>query len=313
MQNAEAYFNNKGDLKRIQTVARNATQMAEDARLISVKRAEEERLDAERKAAANHVAAARAAAENEARQRASADAARQSAVLEQDRLQAQKARIEIEAERSRALAAEAEQKRLAAEAATQQSIAEQQRLRSEQLRLQQDADRARADADRAEQARLQAEADRKRLRDQLRDQLNAILVTRETARGLIVSMPDVLFDTAQHTLRPVARERLARISGILNAHPDLKLEIEGHTDSVGSDSYNQGLSERRAQSVRDYMNSQGVKLDSITAQGFGESRPVADNYAAAGRQQNRRVEIVVNGESIQTTIRVTPLTSSSRE
>ena len=127
-----------------------------------------------------------------------------------------------------------------------------------------------------------------------------ILETRETARGLIVNLSDVLFDTAQATLKPGAREKLAKVSGILVSHPDLKLEIEGHTDSVGSDSYNQGLSERRAESVRAYLVSQHIAPQSIATQGFGESRPVATNNTSAGRQQNRRVELVVSGEAIGT-------------
>jgi outer membrane protein OmpA-like peptidoglycan-associated protein len=136
------------------------------------------------------------------------------------------------------------------------------------------------------------------LREQLRQQLNLILETRETARGLIVNMSDVLFDSGKYTLKPGAREKLAKIGGIILAHPGLKLEVEGHTDNVGSDKYNQRLSEERANSVRDYLVSQGVSADSVTALGLGKTRPVTDNSTAAGRQQNRRVELVVSGEAI---------------
>jgi outer membrane protein OmpA-like peptidoglycan-associated protein len=129
-----------------------------------------------------------------------------------------------------------------------------------------------------------------------------ILETRDSARGLIVNMSDVLFDFNKYTLRPGAREKLAKISGIVLAHPGLKLEVEGHTDSVGSDEYNQTLSENRANAVRTYLLSQGLKTESITARGFGESSPVADNNSAAGRQQNRRVELVVSGEIIGTSV-----------
>ena len=125
-----------------------------------------------------------------------------------------------------------------------------------------------------------------------------ILETRETARGLIINLSDVLFDVDQATLRPGAREKLARIAGILAAHPDLKIEIEGHADSTGSEEHNQRLSERRAQSVRSYFNQQGVTTPIVGAVGFGESRPVATNGTAEGRQQNRRVEVIVSGESI---------------
>lgn len=134
-----------------------------------------------------------------------------------------------------------------------------------------------AEADRARQMAAQAEQEKAQLREQVKQQLNMILETRETARGLIVNMSDVFFDTAKYTLKPGAREKLAKISGIVLAHPGLKLEVEGHTDSVGGDAYNQQLSEQRAASVRDYLVSQGVSLDSITARGFGKTRPVASN------------------------------------
>ena len=138
------------------------------------------------------------------------------------------------------------------------------------------------------------------MRTRLLAQFNAILQTRDTARGLIVNMSDVLFDTGKYTLRPLAREKLANVAGIVAGHPGLKLDVEGHTDSVGGDEYNQKLSEQRAGSVRDYLLSQGLKSDILTAKGFGETIPVASNDTAAGRQQNRRVELVVSGEVIGT-------------
>ena len=150
----------------------------------------------------------------------------------------------------------------------------------------------------ANRARLQAEAEKTELRDKLQHQLNLILETRDTARGLIVNMSDVLFDTAKYSLKPGAREKLAKISGIVLAYPGLRLDVEGHTDSVGSEEYNQQLSENRAGSVRDFLIAQGISRDSVSARGFGEASPVATNDTAAGRQQNRRVELVVSGEII---------------
>jgi outer membrane protein OmpA-like peptidoglycan-associated protein len=146
--------------------------------------------------------------------------------------------------------------------------------------------------------RLKAEDDQQQLRQQLLNQLNLILETRDTARGLIVNMSDVLFDTGRYTLRPGAREKLAKISGIVLAHPGLRLAVEGHTDSVGGDEYNMKLSEQRADAVRDYLVQQGLSSDGVTAKGFGKTMPVADNSTAAGRQQNRRVELVVSGDVI---------------
>src|SRR6185436_14105625 len=171
---------------------------------------------------------------------------------------------------------------------------------AERVKAEADAARAAAEAQ-AEQARqlaAQSEREKAQLRDQLRQQLNVILETRETARGLIVSLSDVLFDVDKATLRPGAREKLARVAGILSAHPDLKIEIEGHTDSTGSDDYNQRLSERRAQAVRGYLMDQKIGQAIVATVGYGESRPVATNGTAVGRQQNRRVELVVTGESI---------------
>ena len=128
--------------------------------------------------------------------------------------------------------------------------------------------------------------------------LSVVLETRETARGLIVNLSDVLFDTASSSLKPGAREKLARVSGILVSHDGLRLEIEGHTDNVGTDAYNQGLSERRAESVRVYLVDQKFASASIGALGFGEGQPVATNDTPAGRQRNRRVELVVSGDII---------------
>jgi len=138
------------------------------------------------------------------------------------------------------------------------------------------------------------------LRNKLTEQLNNVLETRDTTRGLIVNLSDVLFDTGKYTLRPVAREKLAKLSGIVLAYPSLKLEVEGHTDSVGTDDYNQHLSEDRANAVRDFLVHEGITSSSIAARGFGESQAVATNDTAAGRQQNRRVELVVSGDVIGT-------------
>jgi outer membrane protein OmpA-like peptidoglycan-associated protein len=224
----------------------------------------------------------RAQAEETRRRQAELDAqaaAQAKAVAERERLDVERARQEaLKAQ------ADAEAARAAAEAARQAADAE--------------AEAARAQAQQAQAAAAQSEQEKNALRERLREQLNVILETRETARGLIVNLSDVLFDTGSATLKPGAREKLARVAGILSAHPDLHIEIEGHTDSVGSDEFNQRLSERRAQSVQAYLLQQKIVPAAVDTEGFGESRPVATNDTAAGRQQNRRVELVVTGESI---------------
>ena len=177
------------------------------------------------------------------------------------------------------------------------------------MKRENDAQRAssQADLDRAAAEKAQAEADKAQLRAQLLLQFNAILETRDTARGLIVNMSDVLFDTAKFSLRPAAREKLARVAGILSGHPGLRLQVEGYTDSVGGDDYNQLLSENRATSVRDYLTGAGIPTASVTSKGFGKTEPVATNDTAAGRQQNRRVELVVSGDLIGSEIRPAPV------
>jgi outer membrane protein OmpA-like peptidoglycan-associated protein len=259
------------NVKEIQTWTRGATQLAEDARIITLKRRNEERLSEEKRQADANIAAAQSDAERQAAMRAAAEA--------EGRRRAE------EADEAKAVAAAA----LIAKADTDAAAA---RLALEKDQATREADAAKAQADKAEQ-------DRMALRVQLRDQLNKVLETRDTARGLIVNMSDVLFDTAQYSIRPEAREKLAKISGILLSHPELKLAVEGHTDSTGGDDYNQKLSENRAMAVRSYLVEQGVPGDNISATGFGKTKPVASNDTSAGRQKNRRVEIVVSGDTIQ--------------
>ena len=168
-----------------------------------------------------------------------------------------------------------------------------------------ETDQARLAASQANAQVQVAENDKAAMRAKLSLQLNTILQTRDTARGLIVNMSDVLFDTGKYTLLPGAREKLSKVAGILIAYPGLDVAVGGYTDNVGTDQFNQGLSEQRASSVRDYLVQQGVPGNSITANGFGNTLPVASNDNSAGRQENRRVELVVSGESIGTEVNVT--------
>src|ERR1035438_8096310 len=175
---------------------------------------------------------------------------------------------------------------------------------ADRLKRKNDAERAASQAalDSAGKQTARLEMERVELRTLLLSQFNAILQTRDTVRGLVVNMSDVLFDTGKSTLRPLAREKLAKVAGIVSGHPGLRLDVEGHTDSVGGDDYNQQLSEQRGTSVRDYLMMQGMPGSSVTAKGFGKTQPVASNETADGRQQNRRVELVISGEVIGTAI-----------
>jgi outer membrane protein OmpA-like peptidoglycan-associated protein len=306
LQDAEKYQTRDAGSKPVSTTARGAAQAAEDARLIALQRQDEARLAKERADAAEREAQAKAAADQA---KAAADqSARQTAEAEQQqRLEAER-RARAESERAQA---EAEAQRNRAEAERNRADAEKTRAEAEVAaqKAAQERQAAQAEVERAQQLAQQAQRDQQQLRQQLVEQFNRILETRDTARGLIVNMRDVLFDTGQYTLKPTAREQLAKIAGIILAHPGLKIEVEGHTDSVGSDSFNQVLSEKRANAVRDFMVQQGITPAIITSQGLGKSDPVASNDTAAGRQMNRRVEMIVSGDIIGTPIGTTGPTS----
>jgi outer membrane protein OmpA-like peptidoglycan-associated protein len=274
---AEDYYQRKQGRTPIGTAARGATQMAEDARLLTLRRKEQARIEAER------------LAHQQAQEKAEADAR----AAQQQAMQAQAQSDEDARRRAEAERAQADAEHAQAEAQRQQadSLAAQQKAQAE-------SEAARQAADLAEKQRQDAVRQKEEMRARLLAQLNQVLQTRDTARGLIVSMPDVLFDFNKYTLKPDARERLARISGIVLAYPDLKLEIDGYTDSIGSDEYNQTLSEKRAEAVRDYLVSSAVSTNNVTAHGMGKSDPIASNTTAAGRKLNRRVEMIVSGDVI---------------
>ena len=263
LNRAEDYYRRKQGSGPIGTVAREAVQTAEEARLMSIKREQDEQAERERKAAADREAQAQADAQAQ---------------------QAAAAQAQAQAEQSQAQAAQAQQAQQQAEQARQQAELAQQQAAQQ--------------AQQAEQARQQVENDKVQMRARMLQQLNQVLQTRDTARGLIVNMPDVLFDTGKADLKSAARERLAKVAGILIAYPDIRVEIDGYTDSTGSLEFNERLSQQRAESVRSFLASQEVNSSSITTQGFGPSDPIASNDTAAGRQQNRRVELVVSGSSI---------------
>lgn len=270
LQRAEDYYQRKQGRTPIGTAARGATQMAEDARLLTLRRKEQARIEAER------------LAHQQAQEKAEADARAAQEQAVQAQAQADEdARRRTEAERAQA---EAQRQQAAA-------LADQQKAQAE-------SEAARQAADQSEKQRQEAVRQKEEMRARLLAQLNQVLQTRDTARGLIVSMPDVLFDFNKFTLKPEARERLARISGIVLAYPDLKLQIEGYTDSIGSDEYNQTLSDKRAEAVRDYLVASAVSMNNVTAHGMGKADPIADNGSAAGRKLNRRVEMIVSGDVI---------------
>jgi outer membrane protein OmpA-like peptidoglycan-associated protein len=285
---AEDYLKRKQGLTPIGTVARGATEMAEDARVLTLKLKEQERVAAEKRAMQEKTDKAQAEAQAEAERAAKAKAEAE----EQERLRQQAEADRAAAEQAKA---EAEQMRQQAEAARQQAEA----ARAAALAAQQ---QAQSDAEKARQAAEEAIRQKEEVRQRLLSQLNQVLETKDTPRGLVVSMPDVLFSTNQYTLKAGARESLARIAGIILAYPDLRLEIEGHTDSTGTAEYNQVLSEKRAGTVRDYLVDKGVGINTMIARGLGESDPVASNDSAAGRKLNRRVELIVSGEVIGTKI-----------
>jgi outer membrane protein OmpA-like peptidoglycan-associated protein len=253
-------INSHVEKKPLIAAARVAVQTAEDSREIAVKRIEANRLADERKASGD----AQARSQNEA-----------------DRATLQKEQAESDAAKAQADAAKSQADMAANQVASAAAV-----------------NAAQADAESSRRAAQQADTDKAAIRAQLTLQLNTILETRDSARGLIVSMSDVLFDTGRYSLKPGAREKLAKVAGILLAYPGLNIQVGGYTDNVGGDDMNQKLSENRASSVRDYLVQEGVGNTAVSAKGFGNSSPVASNDNSAGRQENRRVELVVSGDAI---------------
>jgi outer membrane protein OmpA-like peptidoglycan-associated protein len=283
------------DKKTLIAQSREVVQTADDSREIAVKRIDADRMDADKSREAGKLADAQATSKSEMRARMEAEAATGDANHRRD--EADKATLEAQRLQHSAQN-ESDMNRAVAIDANRATVEAQQGQRDAEA----ESGRNRLAAATSDQQLKQAVQDREELRAKLLQQFNVIFATRDTARGLIVSLSDVLFDTGKSTLRPMAREKLAKISGIILAYPDLRLAIEGNTDSVGSDSMNQQLSEQRADSVRNYLAKENIPAASMTSQGFGKTQPVASNDTSEGRQQNRRVELVVSGEVIGTTI-----------
>jgi outer membrane protein OmpA-like peptidoglycan-associated protein len=310
MNNADEYATRKHlDSKPLIAVSREAVQTAEDARAIAVKKLDELRLANERQDAADAQAKSQGQADDAIRQKdqaqwetAKAQAAKTQA--ESDTVNAQAANAQAQSD-----AAQARSDAAAAQSATAQAksdMADSQASSANAVSAAQaDAEQSRLAAQQSQQTAQQAESDKATMRTRLSEQLNSILQTRDSARGLIVSMSDVLFDTGKYSLKPGAREKLAKVAGILLAYPGLDIKVGGYTDNVGSDEMNQTLSENRAGSVRDYLVQQGVLTNSVSARGFGNTLPVASNDNSSGRQQNRRVELLVSGEAIGSPVNAT--------
>jgi len=310
MNNADEYATRKHvDRKPLIAVAREAVQTSEDAREIAVKKLDELRLADERRDSADAQARSQGQAQDAIRQKeqAQSDALRAQAAKTQAETDAQnaeaaKTRAEFDAAKARADARDAQ----AATAQVRSDMADSQASSATALSAAQaDAERSRLAAQQSQASAQQAETDKAAMRLKLSEQLNSILQTRDSARGLIVSMSDVLFDTGKYSLKPGAREKLAKVAGILLAYPGLNIEVGGYTDNVGSDAMNQTLSENRAGSVRDYLVQEGVLTNSVSARGFGNTLPVASNDNSSGRQQNRRVELLVSGEAIGNPVNAT--------
>jgi len=265
LMHAEEIYRQKQNKAAIEAAAKDATETAEEARLMAVKQKAEDEAQADRAAA------------------------------EQAKAEALKMKQEAEA-----AAAEAARQKAEAEKATAEAVAQQQVLAAETDKARQAAAQSENLRQQAEKEKQQAEYEKQELRARLLQQLNSILATRDSARGLVANMSDVLFRSGSFELLPGARERLAKVSGIVLAYPTLYVTVEGHTDSVGSDDYNQQLCEHRAQTVRDYFVQQGINSASVEAHGYGKSEPIASNDTAEGRQQNRRVELILAGEAIGT-------------
>ncbi|MGP0020713.1 MAG: OmpA family protein [Candidatus Sulfotelmatobacter sp.] len=296
MNNADSEATSKHiDRKPLIAISREAVQTAEDARAIAVKKMDDVRLSNERQDSADAQANSQHQADDARRQkdRAEADTAKAQAANAQ--AQSDAAKAQNDAADAQAATAKAQSDMANSQAASANAVSAAQA----------DAEQSRLAAEKANLGAQQAETDKAAMRAKLSEQLNSILQTRDSARGLIVSMSDVLFDTGKYSLKPGAREKLAKVAGILLAYPGLNIEVGGYTDNVGGDAMNQTLSENRAGSVRDYLVQQGVATNSVSARGFGNTLPVSSNDNSAGRQQNRRVELLVSGDAIGSPVNAT--------
>jgi len=310
MDSADGQATNKHiDKKTLIAISREAVQTAEDARAIAVKKMDDVRLASERQESVDAQARTQGQADEATRRKlqAESDTAKAQAATaqaESDTVNAQAANAQAQSDAAKARNDTADAQ--AATAKVRSDMAASQASSATALSAAQaDADQSRADTLKAQQAMQQAETDKAAMRAKLSEQLNSILQTRDTARGLIISMSDVLFDTGMYSLKPGAREKLAKVAGILLSYPGLNIEVGGYTDNVGGDAMNQTLSENRAGSVRDYLVQQGVSTNSVSARGFGNTLPVTSNDSSAGRQQNRRVELLVSGEAIGSPVNAT--------
>lgn len=267
------------DRRVVMVQGHETVRLAVAAQKLAEERAFQAALDAERKAKAEEISQL-----EQGLQAAQSEAERSRLLAEQRELQRQ---MEERARRDAARRAE--------EAARRAAEEERRRLEAEERarQAQQQAQQLAAAKSEAELAAQRASQEREEARARMQQALGLVAETRETARGIIVNLPDILFDFGQATLRPQAREVLSKIAGILLVSRGYRLKVEGHTDNIGSEAYNQKLSEKRARSVYDYLVKSGVSADIITTEGFGKTQPIAPNTTAAGRQKNRRVEIVI--------------------
>jgi outer membrane protein OmpA-like peptidoglycan-associated protein len=296
MNNADEYATSRHiDTKPLIAVSRDAVQTAEDAREIAVKKLDEIRLANERQASSDAQAQSQAQADDAMRQKDQAQSDTANALAAKTQAESDAAKARADALEAQTATAQAQSDMAASEASSASAVSAAQA----------DAEQSRLAAQQAQQSAQQADTDKAAMRARLSEQLNSILQTRDSARGLIVSMSDVLFDTGKYSLKPGAREKLAKVAGILLAYPGLDIAVGGYTDNVGSDQMNQTLSENRAGSVRDYLVQQGVLTNSVSARGFGNTSPVASNDNSSGRQQNRRVELLVSGEAIGSPVNAT--------
>jgi outer membrane protein OmpA-like peptidoglycan-associated protein len=304
---AESAAGRGADEEEVAILAHEAVRLAVAAQQAATAAGRQAALDEERRVAQVEIDALTAA-----RTAADAAAARLEELRAQANAEAQEARAaavrfaqlstesRTQAERDRLAAEEARQARQQALSAQAAAEAAAQQARIEQASARAQAEESRRAAAQLAELRALAERDAAQSRQEAEDArarmqyaLGLVAETSASARGVIVSLPDILFDTGQATLRPQAREVLSRIAGVLLVAPDYELTIEGHTDSVGTDDYNQDLSERRSGSVRAYLGEARVSPELMRAVGFGKARPIASNDTAEGRQANRRVEIVI--------------------
>ena len=302
LQQARQMARSSSSRRGARDYARRSVASSNEAIRITLRKLEAEQLDAEiqqRRAEIDQLENRAREAEDRARE-VQEEADRQVASLESQKSAAEEqvssARIQLSQIQSEKARIEAERDSL--NQATVELKSQREALTCSVSDLESESDRLRAEKERLAREKAQVEADKQKTEGRLQAALSQVADTRDSARGLILNLPDILFDVNKATLKTELKTAIAKLAGILLIMSELQVRIEGHTDSTGSEEYNLKLSTERSQSVLGFLAEEGIEESRMKAVGYGLTRPIAENDTRQGRQKNRRVEIIISDREI---------------